>query len=60
MPIVPFARWTFVLVEEVKADVDRHLKTAKHINMLQQMETQPSLSTFMADSRSRNVENQAT
>jgi hypothetical protein len=43
-----------------KADVDRHLKTTKHVNMLQQMETQPSLSTFMADSHSRNVEDQAT
>ena len=29
-----------------KADVDRHLKTAKHVNMLEQMEAQPSLFTF--------------
>ena len=42
-----------------KTDVDRHLKTAKHINTLRQMQVQPSLSTFMSDSRARRVKDQA-
>ena len=42
-----------------KTDVDRHLKTAKHINTLSQVQVQPSLSTFMSDSRAKSVEDQA-
>ena len=38
-----------------KTDVDRHLKTAKHVNTLSQMQVQPSLSTFMSDSRARSI-----
>ena len=41
-----------------KNDVDRHLKTAKHSNMLSQMQTQPTLSTFIADSRANSIEDQ--
>ena len=41
-----------------KTDVDRHLKTAKHINTLSQMQVQPFLSMFMSDSRARRVEDQ--
>ena len=42
-----------------KNDVDRHLKTAKHSNMLSQMQTQPTLSTFIADSCAYSIEDQA-
>ena len=42
-----------------KTDVDRHLKTAKHTNVLSQMETQPTLSAFITDSRAKSVEDQA-
>ena len=38
---------------------DRHLKTAKHSNMLSQMQTQPTLSTFIADSCANSIEDQA-
>ena len=39
--------------------VDRHLKTSKHINMLRQMQSQPSLSSFIADSHAKSIEDQA-
>ena len=42
-----------------KTEVDRHLKIIKHINMLSQMQVQPSISTFMADRHAKSIEHQA-
>ena len=41
-----------------KTEVDRHLKTSKHIHMLRQKQAQPSLSTFMADTSTKSIEDQ--
>ena len=43
---------------EGKTEVDRHLKTSKHIHMLRQKQAQPSLSTFMADTSTKSIEDQ--
>ena len=43
-----------------KNDVERHLKTAKHVDGLSKGKSQPTLSTFMAQtSASKTVEDQA-
>lgn len=42
-----------------KNDVDCHLRTAKHVNLLSQMQSQPSSSSFIAESHAKSIEDQA-
>ena len=41
------------VAEGGKTAVDCHMKTAKHTNVLSQMETQPILTAFITDSRTK-------